>query len=44
MLNNKFHFEFKMKNPKIYDFFTFTLKKNYSYYLSKIYHFYLFEK
>ena len=45
MLNNKFYFKFKMKNPKIYDFFPFTLKKKLQLlFISKIYHFYLFEK
>ena len=38
MSNNKFHFEFKRRTPKIWDFFfsSRTKKK-----LQKIYHFYL---
>ena len=43
MSNNKFHFEFKNRIPKIYDFFP-SRSKNKLQLIFKFYHFYLFEK
>ena len=43
MSNNKFHFEFKKRTPKIENFFPFTLKTNLQLWLMfKVYSFYLF--
>ena len=43
MSNNKFHFEFNKRTPKI--FFPFKFKKEITLLLnSKVYHFYLFKK
>ena len=45
MSNNKFHFEFKRRTPKIYDFFSSCSKKKLQLLvISKVYRFYLFEK